>query len=513
MYASHGFLRSDIGDVDVIHHDGLYHLFHLVLPNHDFIAHAVSSDGISWRRVRNALFVGDPGEWDDDMLWTMHVTPDPDRQGEWRMFYTGLARSEYGRVQRVGLARSRDLFVWERCNSGSYPLEVSGPHYETGIDEGRHWVSFRDPYFFKDPDSGERLLLSAARVKDGPVIRRGCVGLAREVAPDRFEFLPPLHQPCLYDDIEVPNLFRLDGRYYLLGSIREDTKIHYWHSDTLEGPYENFFDNVLLPHGNYAARVCRNDTRLLLFSFFSKTEMAHGHEIAKKLLPPPKELVRGPTGRLKLKSFHGFDSLVTGSIPVESSNRCRLLYGNAHASIVDRDKGLHLACRSGFEAFLLPGHHEDFRLRCELELEGSGKCGLVIRVDEEGDGYYLSLDLINGIAQMRAWGANPTPEFEHAFRYDPLQEAHFRGSEKGPWKIEAVAHGMYVEVSIDGYVVLSLVDDSYLGGAVGFYVESAAVGVGDIVVETLRRPVSEHTSEMVYTTTHTDATLDIVESR
>ena len=82
MYASHGFLRSDIGDVDVIHHGGLYHLFHLVLPNHDFIAHAVSKDGLTWRRVRNALFVGDPSSWDDDMLWTMHVSPDPEKPEE-----------------------------------------------------------------------------------------------------------------------------------------------------------------------------------------------------------------------------------------------------------------------------------------------------------------------------------------------------------------------------------------------------------------------------------------------
>ncbi len=39
-----------IGDIDVVFHDGLYHLFHLVLPNHDYIAHAVSTNGINWRR-------------------------------------------------------------------------------------------------------------------------------------------------------------------------------------------------------------------------------------------------------------------------------------------------------------------------------------------------------------------------------------------------------------------------------------------------------------------------------
>lgn len=77
-----------MGDVDVLWHDGVYHLFHLTLPNHDFIAHAVSRDGLNWERIENALFVGHPGEWDDHMLWTMHVSPDPHRPGSWRMFYT-----------------------------------------------------------------------------------------------------------------------------------------------------------------------------------------------------------------------------------------------------------------------------------------------------------------------------------------------------------------------------------------------------------------------------------------
>lgn len=501
MYASHGFLRSDIGDVDVIWHDGLYHLFHLVLPNHDFIAHAVSTDGLAWRRVKNALFVGDPGEWDDDMLWTMHVTPDPDRPGVWRMFYTGLMRAEYGRVQRVGLARSSDLYNWVKCAS-PYPLEVDGDLYESGIDEGRHWVSFRDPFFYQDPESGARLLLAATRVKAGPVIRRGCVGFAREVAPDRFEFGPPLHRPGLYDDVEVPNLFRLEGRFYLLGSIREDTKIHYWYADEIHGPYENFFDNVLLPHGNYAARVCRAGGRLLVFSFFAKTEVTNGREFVKKLLPPPKELALGAGGRLRLRSYHGFDALVTEVAQIVAAADFRPLYGNALARCESRSGGLFLSCRSGTEVFLLPGTHEEFRLRAEVVLEGSGKTGLVLRASAEGDGYYLALDLVNGVAQMRAWGANPSPEFEHAFRFEPLQEAQFRGSDHGPWRIEVVAHGTYLEVSIDGYVVLSLVDESFQAGSVGIYVESAALGLSGVTVETLSRPVVEHAAEMVYTATH-----------
>lgn len=504
MYASHGFLRSDIGDVDVIFHDGLYHLFHLVLPNHDFIAHAVSEDGLSWRRVKNALFVGDPGSWDDDMLWTMHISPDPDRAGEWRMFYTGLSRAEYGRIQRVGLARSKDLYHWERCTDAGYPLEIRGPYYESGIDEGRQWVSFRDPFFFIDEKTGSRLLLASGRVRNGPVIRRGCVAMAREIAPDSFEFLSPLHKPGLYDDVEVPNLFWLGDRYYLIGSIREDIKIHYWYSERLEGPYENFFENVLLPFGNYAARVCQNGGHPLLFCFFARTEIINGREVTKKVLPPPKELVQGSSGRLRLKSSRAFDDLVTGGEKITAVAQCRFLYGNSHASLDDQDGYLSFSCRSGYEAVLLPGHHTDFRLRCVLTLQGSGKCGLVLRINEEGDGYYLALDLIKGVAQIRAWGANPTPVFEHSFRYEQLQDAHFQEEQRESWLIEVVAHGMYLEVSIGGYVVLSLVDETYADGAVGFYAESATLGIRDLNIENLARPVSEHASEMVYTATRVD---------
>ena len=145
-------------------------------------------------------------------------------------------------------------------------------------------------------------------------------------------------------------------------------------------------------------------------------------------------------------------------------------------------------------------------MRSMLMLEGLGKTGLVLRMNDEGDGYYLSLDLVNGIAQIRAWGANPTPEFEHAFRYAPLQEAHFRGSDHGPWQIEVVAHGMYIEFSIDGHVVLSLVDDSFSDGGIGFYTESAAVCLKDLHVETLRRARQrKHRAKPVYTATRQGA--------
>jgi len=113
--------RKTLGDVDVIFDNGIFHLFHLVLPNHDYVAHAVSNNGFDWRRVENAIVIGDPGSWDDSMLWTVHVSRNPHLAGCWRMFYTGLSRRDHGLKQRIGLAENDDLDV---IFKGSY-LEVS----------------------------------------------------------------------------------------------------------------------------------------------------------------------------------------------------------------------------------------------------------------------------------------------------------------------------------------------------------------------------------------------------
>ena len=130
----------------------------------------------------------------------------------------------------------------------------------------------------------------------------------------------------------------------------------------------------------------------------------------------------------------------------------------------------------------------DMRLRATVGLLGSGKCGMVMRVDGQGNGYYLSLDLIKGLAQIRAWGENDGREHDRAFNYQQLQAGHFVNTGRGPWDIEVVAHGMYLEVSINGYVTISVVDDAYRGGRFGFYAESAALQVTSLRAELLNPP-------------------------
>lgn len=486
MYTGAGLFHWGLGDVDVVHHAGRYHLFHLVLPNHAYIAHAVSDDGLRWRRVENALFIGDPGAFDDEMLWTMHVSPDPDAPGTWRMFYTALSRAERGRVQRIGLARSDDLTNWTKVSAAPYPLEVSGPDYEDEPGAGPGWVSFRDPFFCR-PD-GKRWLLAAARVGHGPAIRRGCVALLEETGPGRFELHPPLFHPARYGEVEVPNLLQIAGRTYLIGSIREDVKVHYWVADSPRGPYTNFADNVLLPAGNYAARVSSRGDEHFLWSFFSAGgDTSQG---VRNMLPPPKRLEIDTKGELVLRSFQGFDDQVERRLsqaqltPLERQDHPR------PAQPV-RFKPERFGSDSGFKLFSLRGRYRSFRLRGRLRVHGQGKCGLAFRTDERGNGYFVGLDLIKGLAMLRAWGELPEPGFDRSFDYRPLQSNYFVSERNGRVDFELIAYGRYLELSLDGRILLTLADDRFDRGAVGFYAESAWLGLEELSLEELRAEAGE----------------------
>lgn len=519
MFGEQSATRKVIGDVDVVYHEGLYHLFHLVLPNHDFIAHAVSENGVNWRRIRNALFISDPGNWDDLMLWTMHVSPDPHRPGMWRMFYTGLSRREHGSFQRIGLAESNDLYSWRKVSvnwldhrgphdpprvkqarlaseqegasathapcdcSSCFPLEPDPEFYEASPDGGREWVSCRDPFYFRDEKRA--WLLAAARVNHGPLVRRGCVGLYEEVGPNQLESRPPLHHPELYDDIEVPNLLMLNQRYYLIGSIREDAKVRYWQSETIDGVWQSPSDNVLLARGNYAGRVCYDDQGPLLWSFFS----FNPHERTRNnLLLPPKRLTVDDRGQLTTQTFHHLQDFLRD--PIETMSLVPLKDVMQGDSVKPADgSDLKFVSPGRFQAFVFKESLESFQFQGHLKLMGEGKCGMIFRIDPlTHDGYYLSLDLKKGVAQLRAWGTDTEHVGEEMMQFCSLQEGYWIPDSTSEVELKLIAFGSYLECSINGRVLLSLADQTYCKGALGIYVESAELILKDPQVHRLQSP-------------------------
>ncbi|MCP4521323.1 MAG: glycosyl hydrolase family 32 [Cytophagales bacterium] len=486
MYSGSGFSDWEIGDVDVfIDDDGKHHLFHLIIPNHDYIAHAVSDDGLSWRREKNALWVGDPGEWDDDMLWTMHVSKNSTGEG-YEMYYTGLQRRDRGVVQKVGRAVSKDLVHWIKDNQFGLPLKSDAPHYECYDNNPREWLSFRDP--FKFVHEGEDYLLICARYAMGPVSRRGCVGVARRDENNEFVLEKPLHISYVYDDVECPCVVEIKGTHYLIGSIREDIKVRYWFAPKFKGEYHAFHANVLIPQGNYAARVVKQDGRTLLYNFY----FVGGNVNTHRVMPPPKELDVDSKGRLFLKSYHLWDKLVKKTIVQKSFPQPKQILANPTGRFneVENDNWI-LSCLSGYEIFCLPNPANNFIWEGKLSVEGMGKTGFVIECDEQGTGYYTSIDFENGFVQFRAWGFNEK-DVKNNFIFDNIQTNQFEIPKNRQIDFKIIRYGNYFELSINGVVKLTLLDYRYNDGNIGVYTCSASMSLSNSKIHVLPEPESEY---------------------
>jgi beta-fructofuranosidase len=138
----------------------------------------------------------------------------------------------------------------------------------------------------------------------------------------------------------------------------------------------------------------------------------------------------------------------------------------------------------------LQGTYQNVIFSGELTMEGRGKCGLVLRINEEGDGYYLSLDLFKGLAQLRAWRHNPQGGIEEAFHYQPLQATYYIATQD-PHPFCLIAYEQYIEFSLYDHVVLTLADDQFAHGKIGFYTESAKIRVDNLQLHVCHLPSAE----------------------
>ena len=194
------------------------HMYHLAEPlegGPSFVGHAISRDLVTWERLPTALCLGQPGSWDDLRICTGSVV---ERDGSYWMAYSATSLNdstleEQYRVQRAGMAVSDDLTTWTKLPENPVTKAVA-PHYErmgTGQRKMHHW---RDPFLFDDGVVVYQLV--CARRDEGPNGERGTVAMARSQDMRGWETLPPLEHDRISDEMEVPQLYNIDGRWYLV---------------------------------------------------------------------------------------------------------------------------------------------------------------------------------------------------------------------------------------------------------------------------------------------------------
>ncbi|WP_416840142.1 glycoside hydrolase family 68 protein [Haloferax sp. DFSO52] len=340
-------LRDRDGSVAEI--DGCRVIFALTSPSdllpgkrHDVatIRYFYSTDGENWTTGGRVFDGGTLGQ----RQWAGSAMYDPDGDdGEIYFYYTAAGdddAEELTYTQRIALATGGTV------HTDDSELRIDGPWDHRVIltpdgdwyereDQSRGMIyTFRDPWFFEDPESGETYLLFEANTPvpegtgacDDPVWEEfnGSIGIAHSPSgdPTAFELRPPLLDAvCVNQELERPHFVVRDGTYYLFISSHVHTfapglegydALYGFVADDLTGEYEplNGHGMVLTnpenaPFQSYSWLVYDHGDELLVTSFFNYFDYNRPNLDDVSLLPPEEQMRRfggtlAPTVRLGL---------------------------------------------------------------------------------------------------------------------------------------------------------------------------------------------------------------------
>jgi beta-fructofuranosidase len=168
---------------------------------------------VEWEYVGLALTRGADGEFDSQTLSTGSVIR---RNGRFWIAYSGIRKGENPptrKVHRVGMAVSDDLYHWTKHERN--PVNQRDPRfYERLGPVRRAYGQWRDPFLF---DAGDRVYqYVCARSWAPDRERRGTVGLAASRDMANWQVGPPLQVEPVARELEVPQVYRIDRRYYLV---------------------------------------------------------------------------------------------------------------------------------------------------------------------------------------------------------------------------------------------------------------------------------------------------------
>ena len=106
-------------------------------------------------------------------------------------------------------------------------------------------------------------------------------------------------------------------------------------------------------------------------------------------------------------------------------------------------------------------------------------------------GYFISLDISNGLVQIRSWGFDPSDTRKN-FVFNNIQSNTFTVDNDRSLNFKLIRYGRYIELSIDSVVKLTLIDLSYSEGNIGMYSASSVVSLQSSVVHILSDPEDEY---------------------
>ena len=318
--------------------------------------------------------------------------------GLYHIFYTGHNphfREQGKAEQGVMHAISYDLEHWIKVEEDTF-------YSPNDIYEIHDW---RDPFVFWNEDANEYWMLLAARLKEGPSRRRGCIALCTSKDLKGWEVRDPFWAPGLYYTHECPDLFRIGDWWYLVYSTFSERHVtHYRMSKTLEGPWLAPTNDSFDGRAYYAAKTFSDGEKRYIFGWNPTKEGNRDEgkwQWGGNLVV--HEIIQESDGSLSVKIPDTIDQ----KFNIPSSNTFNIRKGNWITNNNNNNNNNEISVSSmDSYAYAIAG---DMPRRCKIEGditfdENTYSCGIILRLHEDMDsGYYIRLEPKNNRLVFDLW--------------------------------------------------------------------------------------------------------------
>jgi levansucrase len=163
--------------------------------------------------------------------WAGSLVFDPDT-GRISAYYT--AAGVRGEASKTFEQRIMGASALVHCQAGRPQITGWSNHREIIKADGERYMAadqdtgapgfikaFRDPFYFRHPESGQAFLLFTASLAHSATDFNGCIGIARQDG-DRWTLLNPLvSADGVNNELERPHLIVGNGRFYLFFSTQQ----------------------------------------------------------------------------------------------------------------------------------------------------------------------------------------------------------------------------------------------------------------------------------------------------
>ena len=479
------------------------HMYHLqrsrpdadLPPGHeDWLGHAVTRDLIEWeeRPIAYGPQPGNPLEdaqpWTGCALW---------HQGQGYLFYT-MRGLQAPQIQRIGLATTRDPDKWERY-AGNPLIVPDSKKYASVGHPIPNLLDCRDLIIIPDPKGKGWLGFYATRQPGRELPETSCIACVWSADLINWEHRPPAFAPNKYACIEVPDVFEVDGLWYLtcltgnwygnLGLFSQPYVTHgtiFAVSERPEGPYEELKDNVLLGAHTGAHISCRTvmrqGERYLLYTDRERVPANDKGKVHLGTLSTPKLLKRDGQ-----RLYPAYCPLIEKRITDEPVGPGRPLAPSADirrwGQIWDFDTAkwtfegdvVEGSSRTGWGIAPTDLSVESFIFEATVTLEHGRAAGLALRMDQGLEAGVVALD-----AEDQCVYFGEAPAFEFVERHMmPIQR-------QKAYRLRIVGRREHLEVYVDDELCLAFPYYRAMCGRLGCFVDRGKTRITGARVARLR---------------------------